>query len=65
MRRALRINEGVDPNMIGVEVADAKHGRHMAPRRLKYLRLDLTKADALGRLTTRVARHVGRARPAA
>jgi hypothetical protein len=65
MRRTLRLNEGVDPRMIGVEVADAKHGRHMEPRRLKYLRLDLTTAETLGRLTTRIACHVGRQRPAA
>ena len=26
----------VDPNMWGVENADAKHGRHMTPRRLRY-----------------------------
>lgn len=59
------VNEGVDPRMIGVEVADAKHGRHTKPRRLRYLQHDLTSARVLGRLTTRVARHVGRQRPAA
>lgn len=61
----IRMNEGVDPRMIGMEYADAKHGRHMEPRRLRYLQYDLTSASALGRLTTRVARHVRRQRPAA
>lgn len=61
----IRLNEGVDPRMIGVEYADTKHGRHMEPRRLRWLRHDLTGASALGRLTTRIARHVGRQRPAA
>lgn len=61
----IRLNEGVDPGMIGVEYADTKHGRHMEQRRLRYLQHDLTSASALGRLTMRVARHIGRQRPAA
>jgi hypothetical protein len=62
----IRMNEGVDPRMIGVEVADCKQGNHMEPgRRLRWLRRDLTSASALGRLPNRIARHVGRRRPAA
>lgn len=60
----IRLNEGVDPSMVGVEYADAKHGRHMMPRRLRYLQRE--RASALGRQKTRIARHAGRrVRPAA
>jgi hypothetical protein len=38
----------------------------MPGRRLRYLQRDLGRAGVLGRLTTRIARHVGRRdRPAA
>lgn len=57
----IRMNEDVDPTMIGVEAADARQGNHMMPgRRLRYLRADLTSASALGRLPTRIARYVPR-----
>lgn len=61
----IRLNDGVDPSMVGVKAIDCNHGRHMSPRRLRYLPRDLGRAEALGRLTTRVARHVRRDRPAA
>lgn len=63
----IRLNEGVDPRMIGVEVADAKMGNHMEPgRRLRYTRHDLETASALDRVPTRHARQAGRrVRPAA
>jgi hypothetical protein len=71
----IRMNEGVDPNMIGMEYRECAKGAHMyatplerarmARRRLRYLEHDLTAARALGRQTTRIARHVGRKRPAA
>lgn len=62
----IRLNEGIDPNMLGIEVADAKHGRHVAPRRLRYLRRDLETADSIGTIAKRIAiRMSRRIRPAA
>lgn len=50
----------VDPNMWGVEAADAKHGRHMNPRRLRYLRHDMASAEKLGRVGRKIARRMSR-----
>lgn len=62
----IRINEGVDPRMVGVEVYDAKHGRHMEPPVLRYLRRDLETTDTLARVAKRIAiRMSRRIRPAA
>lgn len=50
----------VDPRMWGIENADAKHGNHMSPRRLRYLRHDMASASQLGRVGRRIARHMSR-----
>lgn len=56
----IRFNVDVDPNMIGVEYADAKQGNHMTERRLRYLRRDLASAESLGRVGRKIARHIPR-----
>ncbi len=55
MTRTIRLNEGVDPRMIGVEYADAKKGNHMKPPRVRWLQHELASADTLVRLGTRIA----------
>ncbi len=59
-------NEGVDPQMIGIEYADTKKGNHFSPRRLRWLRRDIMTADVLGLVPTRHAVRMSRqSRPAA
>ena len=60
--RTVRMNEGIDPRMIGMEYASTKQGAHLerAARSHKMARRDNEHADQLGRMSMRHAADVPR-----